>query len=63
MAKPRNRSGYSPVSRISRTIVITEKGWEALEYERRKRLHPELHPKWDWVEIPTWMLNSRTPHS
>lgn len=54
-------TGQPPTAgRAGRTIRLTEKGRMAVEYERRRRLHPELDPKWDWVDIPTWMLNSRT---
>lgn len=43
----------------NRTIRLTEKGWRAIEYARRKKLYPELDPEKDWIEIPVWMLNGR----
>ena len=47
-------------SREARTIRLTEKGERELEYARRLRLYPHLDPEKDWIEIPTWMLNSNS---
>jgi DNA-binding PadR family transcriptional regulator len=53
-------TGQEPTANgAPRTIRLTEKGREALEHARRKRLYPELDPENDWVEVPVWMLNGQ----
>ncbi len=49
---------YFPALKANaRTIRLTDKGWWALEMERRKRLYPNLDPEKDWIEIPaSWLL-------
>ncbi len=59
MVKKHGSYGYSPTQYEGRTIRLTEKGWKAIEYARRKWLYPNLDPEKDWIEIPAWMLNGR----
>ena len=39
-------------------LRITAKGWWAIEQARRLRLHPDLDPVADWLEVPaSWLVD------
>ena len=43
-------------------LQLTAKGWWAIERARRLRLHPELDPVNDWIEVPaSWLACDREP--
>ena len=44
--------------RLRMNLQVTTKGWWAIEQARRLRLHPDLDPIMDWVEIPSSWLGA-----
>ena len=45
-----------PRQRYQLNMQVTAKGWWAIEQARRLRLHPDLDPATDWIEVPaSWL--------